>query len=89
MTPEKTEDPLRKSLEGLSPQQDAKVATLKQMFQDHDEEVLCSILFDENSGNIDASIEHILRMQAKENQEVEDADKTEENPGEDGVTIKP
>ena len=58
-TPDKA-DEKRKSLIGLSPQQDAKIGTLKQMFQDHDEEVLCAILFEQNDGNLDASIETIL-----------------------------
>jgi hypothetical protein len=58
-TPDKA-DEKRKSLIGLSPQQDAKIGTLKQMFQDHDEEVLCAILFEQNGGNLDASIETIL-----------------------------
>ena len=53
----------RKSLEGLSPSQDAKVGTLKQMFQDYDNEVLCSILFEQCSGDLDKSIETILKMQ--------------------------
>ena len=34
------------------------------MFQDYDEELLCSILFEQNNGSLDASIETILRMQA-------------------------
>jgi len=33
------------------------------MFQDYDTEVLCSILFEQNDGNLDASIETILKMQ--------------------------
>ena len=53
----------RKSLEGLSPSQDAKVGTLKQMFQDYDYEVLCSVLFEQSSGDLDKSIETILKMQ--------------------------
>ena len=52
----------RKSLEGLSPQQDAKVGTLKQMFQDYDNEVLCSVLFEQCGGDLDRSIETILEM---------------------------
>ena len=52
----------RKSLEGLSPQQDAKVGTLQQMFQDYDNEVLCSVLFEQCNGDLDKSIETILQM---------------------------
>lgn len=57
----------RKSLEGLSPQQDAKVGTLKQMFQDYDNEVLCSVLFEQCGGDLDKSIEAILEMQKVQN----------------------
>ena len=63
-TPTKTtESGKRKSLVGLSPSQDAKVGILKQMFQDHDQEVLCAILFEQCDGNLDATIEAILQMQ--------------------------
>jgi|TARA_B110000305_G_C18989244_1_gene425318 hypothetical protein len=33
------------------------------MFQDYDQEVLCSVLFEQNNGNLDASIETLLAMQ--------------------------
>ena len=60
-TPEKSTQ--KKSLVGLSPSQDAKIGTLKQMFQDFDQEELCAILFEQNDGNLDASIEFILNLQ--------------------------
>jgi hypothetical protein len=34
------------------------------MFQDYDQEILCSILFEQCNGNLDASIETILKMQS-------------------------
>ena len=81
-TPTKPEEK-RKSLVGLSPSQDAKVIMFKQMFQDYDEEVLCSILFEQNGGNLDASIESILKMQSADNEE----GKKEEKPKEEGSSL--
>lgn len=72
LTPNKENSVKRKSLVGLSPAQNAKVATLKQMFQDKDQEELCAILFDENDGNLDSSIEFILTMQQIHNDEDKD-----------------
>ena len=37
------------------------------MFQEYDIEILCSILFEQNNGNLDASIETILQMQSNGN----------------------
>jgi hypothetical protein len=62
-------------LEGLSPQQDAKVGTLKQMFQDYDNEVLCSVLFEQCGGDLDKSIETILEMQKVQNAGTADPEK--------------
>ena len=53
------------------------------MFQDKDQEELCAILFDQNNGNLDASIESVLNMQTTKDAEdttagsslVEDLDK--------------
>ena len=46
------------------------MGTLKQMFQDKDQEELCAILFDKNDGNLDASIECILNQDNTEKEEV-------------------
>jgi hypothetical protein len=39
------------------------------MFQDYDQEILCSILFEQCNGNLDASIETILKMQSSDGTE--------------------
>ena len=82
LTPDKEDsggtEPLRKSLDGLSPSQDAKVGTLKQMFQDYDQEILCSILFEQCNGNLDASIETILKMQSSDGTEETNKDSVQE-----------
>ena len=49
------------------------------MFQDYDEEILCSILFEQNNGSLDASIETILRMQQDGNTNNQTANQTKEN----------
>ena len=50
------------------------------MFQDYDQEILCSILFEQCNGNLDASIETILKMQATDNvEEKKDSDQPEES----------
>ena len=81
-TPTKQEEK-RKSLVGLSPSQDAKVIMFKQMFQDYDEEVLCSILFEQNGGNLDASIESILKMQSADGAGGEEKKEAAEKPKEE------
>ena len=47
------------------------------MFQDYDQEILCSILFEQCNGNLDASIETILKMQSAD---VAEETKKEEKP---------
>ena len=49
------------------------------MFQDYDEEILCSILFEQNNGSLDASIETILRMQQDGNTNNQTANQSNEN----------
>ena len=55
------------------------IGTLQQMFQDYDRAVLASILFEQNNGDIDASIESILQMQKESDQSQELTDKTPES----------
>lgn len=53
------------------------------MFQDKDQEELCAILYDQNDGNLDASIEHILAFETqKEENETgdKDTDKDKDDP---------
>lgn len=51
------------------------------MFQDYDNEVLCSILFEQCNGDLDKSIQSILNMQMTESESVQNKKKlfNEEN----------
>ena len=51
------------------------------MFQDYDNEVLCSILFEQCNGDLDKSIQSILNMQMTESESVQNRKKlfNEEN----------